>query len=276
MGNDYYELHHVTDPAKPFIWHTGQHGCMAHWHENIEILRFHGAGHILCDREPTEAAADDLAVFGTNSLHAVSGCEEGYDCLIVDGRFLEACSLSLPALRFRTLVRDPEALELFDRAALEITDADGGPFGAAARKAAILALCVDLCRRFSEPRERSDAPDADGRASEAGRRALGYVSSHLSEPMTGGGLADYVKVSKYYFCREFRRSTGYTVVRYVNHLRCGEAERLLRTGSCTVSEAARACGFENLSYFTRTFRAITGKKPSEAAALPPTDGNARF
>ena len=50
---------------------------------------------------------------------------------------------------------------------------------------------------------------------------------------------------------------------YINNLRCREAERMLRSGEETVGEVARRCGFDNLSYFTRTFRAVVGKTPSE-------------
>ena len=76
-------------------------------------------------------------------------------------------------------------------------------------------------------------------------------------------IADHVKMSKYYFCREFRRETGYTVVRYINNVRAREAERLLKQTDAPVQEIARSCGYENLSYFTRTFKSVTGKTPSE-------------
>ncbi len=47
-----------------------------------------------------------------------------------------------------------------------------------------------------------------------------------------------------------------------NAISCREAEKLLRDGKYTVGEVARRCGFENLSYFTRTYKTIIGHTPT--------------
>ena len=52
-----------------------------------------------------------------------------------------------------------------------------------------------------------------------------------------------------------------TVIEYVNILRCKEAKRLISEGQ-SVSEAAIASGFNNLSYFTRTYKKYVGELPS--------------
>ena len=81
--------------------------------------------------------------------------------------------------------------------------------------------------------------------------------------MTIGEIASHAALSKYYFCREFKKVTGYSVVQYINMTRCRTAEKLLVTGKLTVGEAAAATGYDNLSYFTRTFKTITGHLPGE-------------
>ena len=55
--------------------------------------------------------------------------------------------------------------------------------------------------------------------------------------------------------------TGNTIVCFINTLRCMEEKRLIENGM-QVSVAAYACGFDNLSYFSRTFQRVVGALPS--------------
>ena len=74
-------------------------------------------------------------------------------------------------------------------------------------------------------------------------------------------MARAMGMSKFYLCREFKRATGQTVIEYVNSYRIQKAAQLI-SGGYTVSEAARACGFENMSFFTKTFKKYLGCLPS--------------
>lgn len=62
----------------------------------------------------------------------------------------------------------------------------------------------------------------------------------------------------------FGRQYGMTPIQYRNRLRINRAIEILSEGSCTVSEAAFACGFENIGYFCRYYKKITGKTPGES------------
>lgn len=267
MPGTRYEKHIVPDPSHPYIYHPRRQSIyfLPHWHENIEILRFHSSSRVVCDRTAYDTAPGDLAIFPSNSLHSIPAeSAADYECLIIDSSFLAENNIDAAGLSFDCVVSDKKAAELFGCAAEEINSKKA--FAAAGIKASLLALIVCLCRRWSHSRTNAAETRSEGGASDAVRRAIGYISSNLSHPMTVDEIAASVSVSKYYFCREFRNETGYTVVRYINDLRCREAERMLRGTLATVGEIARSVGYENLSYFTRTFRAITGKTPSEARA----------
>jgi AraC-like DNA-binding protein len=54
---------------------------------------------------------------------------------------------------------------------------------------------------------------------------------------------------------------GMSPIQYRNRLRIERAMQLLSEGSCTVSEAAYACGFENIGYFCRYYKKHTGETP---------------
>lgn len=257
MPAHHYEPHIMPNPSKPYYFHWHNRYALPHWHENIEILYMCCDHTVRNEREEYPVKAGDVVVFGSNTIHAVpSTADRFYDCLIVSGRFLADNDIHPSHLRFECVVRDEQAAELFRAVANEVRQEEH-PFKAAAVKAAILALVVYLCRHHSAP------DDGSGAHGDAVKSAIGYITDHLSEPMSIDEIAEYAKVSKYYFCREFHRETGFTVIRYINNLRCREAERLLRGSEHTVGEISRMCGFENLSYFTRTFRSVVGCTPSE-------------
>lgn len=267
IGDNHYEPHVVPDPSHPYIYHFGNVCAMPHWHENIEILYFHGKGGIICDRASYQVNEHDIAVFGSNILHAVPRCEGvTHDCLIVDGAFLSKCDINTSELKFDCVVRDKTVSELYRAVMGEIIRMrDGDEYGAAAVKVAILALVVQLCRNHSN-RDNGERCHGD-----AVKRALGYIKSHYDEPLSIDRIAHSVNISKYHFCREFHRETGFTVIRYINNLRCREAQKLLHEGKYAVGEVARMCGYENMSYFTRTYKTIIGKTPTESRAGAGTD-----
>lgn len=61
----------------------------------------------------------------------------------------------------------------------------------------------------------------------------------------------------------FQKQFGTSPVKYRNNLRIERAKELLSEGSFTVSEVAYSSGFENVGYFCRYYRQITGESPSE-------------
>lgn len=61
----------------------------------------------------------------------------------------------------------------------------------------------------------------------------------------------------------FSKQYGMSPIQYRNRLRIDRAVALLSEGSCTVSEAAYACGFENIGYFCRCYKKIMGETPLE-------------
>ena len=61
----------------------------------------------------------------------------------------------------------------------------------------------------------------------------------------------------------FSKQYGMSPIQYRNRLRIDRAVTLLSEGSSTVSEVAYACGFENIGYFCRYYKKITGETPLE-------------
>ena len=80
-------------------------------------------------------------------------------------------------------------------------------------------------------------------------------------PIARYAEASHVSVST--FRSLFQKQFGTSPLKYRNALRIERARELLLEGSFTVAEVAYASGFENLGYFCRYYRQITGETPSQ-------------
>lgn len=92
--------------------------------------------------------------------------------------------------------------------------------------------------------------------------ALLYLHSHFSAPLRVADLAEQLKVSQQYLTRLFRAETGLSPIKYLNRLRVEKAKEYMRTTQMNISEAASACGFDNIYYFSRLFKQLEGMPPS--------------
>ena len=61
----------------------------------------------------------------------------------------------------------------------------------------------------------------------------------------------------------FQKQFGMSPLKYRNYLRIERAKELLSEGCFTVTEVAYASGFENIGYFCRYYRQLTGEAPGQ-------------
>lgn len=259
-----YETHRMPDPLLPFIYHRkfvlhSRHG-LTNWHENVELLFcVEGEGVVRCGGQVTPFFPGDLFVVNADEPHCV-GCDETvtYRCLIVDNSFFLQNGLPVRELYFQSLIRDAETARLFEAVSAAYEKREAGETLAAAEiRGAVLALLLRLCQSYLTQRPHGAAFSGIGPV----KKAMDYLRGNAMTAVTLDRVAAHAGVSKFYLARQFRAYTGKTVVQTVQYLRCAEARRLLEEGS-SVSAAAAACGFENLSYFTRTFKKQFGILPS--------------
>ena len=70
-------------------------------------------------------------------------------------------------------------------------------------------------------------------------------------------------MSEVSFRRNFKEFTGKAPLEYRNDIRLNNAKIMLQSGQYTVSETAEACGFSNLSFFTRLYKNKYGHTPKK-------------
>ena len=92
---------------------------------------------------------------------------------------------------------------------------------------------------------------------------LAFLNENLSEELTLEKIAQSAAISETECLRCFRRNVGMTPIHFLKETRLQHAAGLLRSGEGSISEIAAACGFLDMSYFSRAFRLFYGVTPTE-------------
>ena len=261
-----HETHLLGDPQLPFLFHRrmtchGKNLGGTNWHENIEIIHVvEGEGIVTSDTLHLEVTCGDTVVINTNCLHsfAARGAKFSYHCLIVDRSFCQANYFDTNEIRFDPCFHDEAIGALLTRLADEYAAPQATPYRTQSIRALILQIMAHLCREHSTITEQVQH---NAYLLSCIKQAIGLIRSESDRDLSLDEISNFVGLSKYYFAREFHRVTGYTFVSYVNLTRCEKAKVLLAENRLSIGEIGRACGFENQSYFSRTFRNYTGILP---------------
>jgi len=93
-----------------------------------------------------------------------------------------------------------------------------------------------------------------------------FVQSHAEEPITLGQVVEHVHVSRFYFCKLFKKATGMTLTEYVTRVRVEKAKTLLGNPSLRITEVVYAAGFGSIPRFNSVFKRHVGMPPTEYRA----------
>ena len=96
------------------------------------------------------------------------------------------------------------------------------------------------------------------------KEAIKVIESNLdNSEFSIEDFAHAMNLSRMQLHRKLKALTGQSATRFIRSLRLNRAAQLLQENAGTVSEICYQVGFNNLSYFTKTFREKFEKLPSE-------------
>jgi transcriptional regulator GlxA family with amidase domain len=75
-------------------------------------------------------------------------------------------------------------------------------------------------------------------------------------------VVEQAKIPERTLKRRFKAATGATLIEYIQNLRIEEAKTLLETGKMPVDDISVAVSYEDISFFRRLFKRLTGLTPS--------------
>lgn len=94
------------------------------------------------------------------------------------------------------------------------------------------------------------------------KRASEYVLKNITQPLSLNEVANRVYLSPSYLSRLFKKYLNVTFVYYVNHMKIAKAKEKLALTTRPINVVSSDVGFTQTSYFTKTFKKMTGTTPS--------------
>lgn len=265
------EFHHIDEHHPRYIMNY-------HWHAEYEMIRIlSGELDMTLDEHRYEVRRGDLIFVNGGVLHSgmpEDGCV--YECLIFDLnpflKYLPPCAAYIQRIlnrsafvleHFPSAEQNPEFRNLH-RVADEAFDSMKEQ-----RTGYELTAYGELCHFFglvfeqhlyheSEPTKRKGY-----RQIIQFRNVVDYIDQHYSQDISLKDLSDAASMSPKYFCRFFRQMTHRTPMDYLNYQRIEHACYQLSTTDTSVTNVAYSCGFNDLSYFIKTFKKYKGVTPGK-------------
>ena len=99
------------------------------------------------------------------------------------------------------------------------------------------------------------------RDSERIKTMLQYIMDNYGEAIDTAAIARSASVSESECLRCFRAAIGTTPIRYLREYRIEQAANHLANSQASIADIAAGCGFQDISYFTKTFREMKGVTP---------------
>lgn len=261
-----FEFYHV-DSSHP------RYEMAYHWHVEYEIIRIlTGTLHVTMDEKEFTATPGDIVFVNSGILHSGIPSDCVYQCIVFDmNAFLKnnpRCSTYIKQI----IDHSAFVYHHFTPKNQQIHQIVWDIFNAMESQKTGYELIVfgELYHFFgvvfSEQLYFSDSPQdrRDYRKIMQLKKVLDYMEANYSSPVTLEQLSASVNMSPKYFCRFFYQMTHRTPIDYLNYQRIEHASYQLATTDVSVTEVAYNCGFNDLSYFIKTYKKYKGITPGKS------------
>lgn len=242
-----------------------------HWHTSLEIIRIiKGSLLITLNNKSFTARENDVVFVNPDVVHGATPRNCEYECLVFPlgllkngnrscDRFLEDLADRNCQLAFMPFGEQLKSCvnELFET----VKSRENG------YRFITIGLVYRLIGLFIKTNQYSydtdGLTDKDEQKVLKLKRTLAYIRDNFDKEISLDEIAAPSGLSTKYFCCFFKEMTGKSAIEYLNSYRVERACRKLLESDLTVTQIAYGSGFNDLSYFIKTFKKIKGCPPSE-------------
>ena len=248
-----------------------------HWHDELEAaIVTEGAIHVVIGGEQFDLDTGDGFFVNASALHSCQGLTpEGcrLHSLVFHPRLIGGGAESsfnqnyvLPVTQNKGFAGmrldrgDPWQGEMLDKVeeAWQACVQECPRFDLKARYALSAALALIAEHMVSV---KTDISPKQLRDSERVKAMLQFIMDNYGEAIDTAAIARSASVSESECLRCFRATIGTTPIRYLREYRIEQAANRLANSQASIADIAAACGFQDISYFTKTFREMKGLTP---------------
>ncbi len=273
---DYYEKKTHGSSSFPlqyyFVNHSHPQYLMpAHWHREFEIIRvLEGELRLLIDTVEYTLKKGDIVFVNCGCLHSGNPRNSVYECVVFDMAMLAksrsgASAKYLLPFAGQTLASEaffPEGRdgEISDKVNLLFDDVKGEePFYELSVYGILYGLFYLILKKNYTVSQGISAKNRE--ELEAVRNIIEWIENNYSGEITLHKLSAISGLSEKRLCGVFKLYTSRTPIDYVNFYRVECACQCMLGGNMGVTQTAFSCGFNDLSYFIKTFKKYKGVSP---------------
>lgn len=99
--------------------------------------------------------------------------------------------------------------------------------------------------------------------SELVAQAAAFIRQYFPDEISLCSIAEHVHANPTYLSTLFKKEMNLSIVDYIHEVRLSAAAKALTEGNDSITEIALACGFKELSYFSRLFKEKYGITPRQ-------------
>lgn len=273
MSEIKYEVYTFDEPNIPYIITINQLGenydkreTFLSWHENLEIIHIlSGTANVISDGESITSCTNETVIINTDTLHKIIAASNNlsYMSIVVENEFLSGIfHTDINSLWFNEHVPEEQLVsDIINRIINE--NKNKHLLYDSVIKSLIIELLVTLFRQHVTYRSVKESSNKMIRQKDTLINALIYIRENFTKDISIDELSSLSGLSRSHFCTSFKELTSMTAINYINTLRCKYAKSLLMTKKYTISEVSYMCGFNNISYFNKTFKKHYGITPSK-------------
>ncbi len=255
-----------------------------HWHEELEFLRAEEFP-LICtaNRRQYYLNPGEAVLFNRNILHSIAAADGqfgaetaivfhpkiiyGYSDSILETKYVEPflscreldCTVFRPSVPWQKRI-----LSMFDETfCLQKRREEGFEIKIFCLLNEIWTLLYENCKDVIQKNTKLFCPESDRT-----KLLLSYIHDNYQKPLAVDVLASYAHISKRECFRCFKNGLGITPNSYLVQYRIRIALKLLTETSKSIAEIGYETGFQDTSYFCKTFKEIMGCTPKKYRDAP--------